>query len=179
MPRLLRTAAMALGLVAVLVALAGCSGDWDDDYDYDGGYHYDKTLFVYLNVADQDGNAMAGVTVWIDGKQQNEKTDDEYRELGNQFPPEWRGWQYNWSGGPYWIDVRDCTRHSCTMEIMVSRSGYVTQRSSITLGYNDPDEVYMRQTFVMEPRPESTTAQIVDAPQPPELISLTDPDWEG
>ncbi|MEA3400792.1 MAG: hypothetical protein U9R79_06035 [Armatimonadota bacterium] len=176
MRRLLTTGPVALCLAGVLLVLGGCGGDWDDDYDYDGRCRYDKTLFVYLNVADQDGNAMPGVTVWVDGTQQGEKTSDEYRELGSQFPPEWRGWQYNWSGGPYWIDIRDCTRRSCTIEILVSRTGYVTQRGTITLDCYDPDEVYMRQTFVMEPRSDSNTAAIMDAPQPAEKTGLVDND---
>jgi hypothetical protein len=187
---------LALLMVAV-AAMVGCSGDWDDDYYYDEGYyddHYyddgyyddryvsgspEKTLFVYLNVGDQDGHPLEGVTVWVDGSQQDERTADEYRRLGDQFPEGWAGWRYNWSGGPFWIDVRDCGG-SCTIEILVSKSGYETQRTTITLRRDDPDEVYMRQTFVMEEQVGSAPADaVIDAPQAPEMISLTAPNWEG
>lgn len=168
--------------------MIGCSGD--DDYWYDDDDYYDdrddyrtgswqKTLFVYLNVADQDGDPLKGATVWVDGRQQEQRTDDEYSRLGDQFPPDWAGWRYNWSGGPFWIDLRDCSGR-CRIEILVSKTGYETQRTTITLEREDPDEIYMRQTFVMEEQVGSAQAGAVsDAPQPAEMISLNAPDWEG
>lgn len=187
---------LCLTLFAIAVAaMVGCSGDpYDDDYYYDDHDHYydddhhrppaeggsyQKTLFVYLNIADQDGDPLEGVTVWADGRQQEERSEDSYRRLGDQFPPDWAGWRYNWSGGPYWIDVRDCSGYSCDIEVLVSRSGYETQRTTIPMDRDDPDEIYMRQTFVMERQAQTASAaRVVDAPEPPEMISLTDPRWE-
>ncbi len=163
---LLRPLAL-VSLAVSFAALTGCDSDWYDDED--GAYV--KSLFIYLNVADQDGEALEDATVWVDGSQQNDRTDDSYRRLGNQFPPDWRGWRYNWSNGWYRFDVRDCMHQVCTIEIMVSRTGYQTQRTYITFGRGDPDEIYMRQTFVME-QTEVASAAIVDCPNPPEVISL-------
>ncbi len=177
--------------------IVGCEGDtcyddycYDDYYydDYDDHYYDDddyedgsteKTLFVYLNVGDQDGNPLEGATVWVDSRQQENRTEDQYDELGDQFPEGWRGWRYNWSGGPFWIDLRDCSNRECMIEILVSKTGYDTQRTTITLEQQDPDEVYMRQTLVMERQVGVGSARVVDAPQEPELISLDDPDWRG
>ncbi len=187
--RIVRLLACLTLLAVTAVILIGCSGD--DDYYRDDRYYRDdpirhdpgstqKTLFVYLNVADQDGEPLEGVTVWVDSRQQDERTADEYRRLGEQFPPDWRGWRYNWSGGPYWIDLRDCANLRCTIEILVSRSGYETQRTTIPMERHNPDEIYMRQTFVMERRIGAASVDtVVDAPQPAEMISLEDPDWRG
>lgn len=168
-------------LLVAVGALLGCSGDWcEDDYCRDDrdDWSYQKTLFIYLNVADQDGEPLEGATVWVDGSQMQERTAADYRQLGSQFPPDWRGWNYNWSGGPYWIDLRDCSNRRCTIEILVSKTGYETQRTTITLTRYDPNEIYMRQTFVMEQRVGAAAADgVVDAPQAAELISLTRPDW--
>ncbi|MFW5868787.1 MAG: hypothetical protein ACOCX2_13270 [Armatimonadota bacterium] len=185
-------ATICLTLLAIaVVAMTGCSGDpYDDDYYYDDRHYYDdhhydtgsyeKTLFVYLNIGDQDGEPLEGATVWVDSRQQEERSDDEYRRLGEQFPPDWAGWRYNWSGGPYWIDLRDCSGYICDIEIVVSKSGYETQRTTVPMRRDDPDEIYMRQTFVMERQVGSAAlGNVIDAPQPPEMISLTDPQWEG
>jgi len=178
-----RRAAMVARVLAVvaalgvLVALAGCDADWyEDDWDddYDDGSSYDKTVYFYLNVADEDGDPLQNVTVWIDGTRQDDKTEDEYERLGNQFPPDWRGWRYNWSGGPFWFDVRGCSGGTCSIEIMVSRSGYQTQRSHVPFDRWDPREIYVRQTFVMEPRSGVAAAEVVTAPQPPEKCSLSE-----
>lgn len=170
---LLMAAIIAIGGAAIV--LTGCSSEWyednwDDDYN-DGSW--DKTVFIYLNVADENGGPLPGVTVWIDGEQQEAKTDDEYDRLGNQFPPDWQGWQYNWSGGPFWIDVRDCPGGVCQVEIMVTKPGLQSQRTYVTFDRWDPREIYVRQTFVMEPRVGVTAAEVVMAPQAPEKCSLT------
>lgn len=171
-------ATILLGVGAVLPALSlmlllsGCGGDWCDDdcYDYDDGT-YEKTLFVYLNVADQDGKALPDVTVWINGAPQQQRTAATYERLGDQFPPDWRGWEYNWSGGPYWFDLRD-TGGEARVEIMVSRSGLQTQRTTLRFDRWDPREIYVRQTFVMEPVTDMTAAEVVEAPRPPEICSI-------
>lgn len=178
--RLVRGSLAITVLAMATLMMAGCSGEWyEDDYCYDDdrycddGYSYQKTVFVYLNVADQDGRPLRGATVWFDGEQEQVRTDDEYRELGSQFPPDWRGWKYNWAGGPYWIDLRDWSNRRATIEILVSKTGYDTQRTTLSLTRYDPDEVYMRQTFVMEERMgPAGVERIVDAPNPPEIISL-------
>lgn len=173
-------------LIVAVVSLLGCEG-YEDDYYYDDHYYddnyrddpgsYQKTLFIYLNVGDQDGQPLADATVWVDGSQQENRTEDEYRALGSQFPPDWAGWRYNWSGGPYWIDLRDCSNRRCSIQILVSKTGYETQRTTVTLDRDDPDEIYMRQTFVMEEQVGPASLQtIVDAPQAPEMISLAHPD---
>lgn len=195
--RIVRGSLLVTVLLCAVAGISGCGGDWyeDDYYDgyyYDDGYYHDdhrydydsgsnqKTLFVYLNVGDQDGEALEGVTVWFDGSQQEDRTEATYSRLGDQFPPDWAGWRHNWSGGPFWIDLRDCSNRRCTIEILVSRSGYETQRTTITLEQADPDEIYMRQTFVMEQQVAPAAADsVVDAPRAAEMISLTDPDWQG
>lgn len=193
MSRMVRGTLSATVLTLIVMALAGCSGDdyhWRDDPHYDDRYHddrpsydtdsYQKTLFVYLNIGDQDGEPLEGATVWVDSRQQDERSSDEYRRLGDQFPPDWAGWRYNWSGGPYWIDLRDCSNLRCDIEILVSKTGYETQRTTIPMSRDNPDEVYMRQTFVMERQIGSASVDtVIDAPRPPEMISLTDHDWEG
>jgi len=179
MGRLVRGSLAVAVLAVATLTMTGCGGDWyEDDYCYDDyscddDYSYQKTLFVYLNVADQDGRPLNGATVWVDGSQEENRTDGEYRELGQQFPPDWRGWKYNWAGGPYWIDLRDWANRRATIEILVSKTGYDTQRTTLSLTRYDPDETYMRQTFVMERQVgPASVARIVDAPQPPETISL-------
>lgn len=193
MNRMVRAVLCIAAVMTAAVVMIGCGGDdgyyrddryygdryYDDHRDRDLG-SYQKTLFVYLNVADQDGDPLEGATVWVDSRQQDARTESEYRRLGEQFPPDWRGWHYNWSGGPYWIDLRDCSNLRCTIEILVSRSGYETQRTTIPLERRNPDEIYMRQTFVMERRIGTAGVDsIVDAPRPAEMISLTDPRWRG
>jgi len=166
------TRAVAIFMLSVVALLvAGCSSDWDDD-DYDHHRNsWDKTVFVYLNVSDPDGEALPNVTVWVDGTRQEEKSSDEFSELGNQFPSDWRGWEYNWEDGPFFFDVRRCSRWVCDVEVMVSRSGYQSQKTTITFNEWDPDEIYFRQTFVMEPSSDSNAAP-VEAPQPAEKTSL-------
>ncbi len=167
--RLLISIAIA---AAVVLLAAGCGSDfWYDDYYYDD---YDDTsprkdLRIYLNVADQDGNPLQNATVWVDGTQQEDKTDDEYRELGSNFPNGWSGWEYNWRSGPLRFVVRD-SDGSKRIEIIVSKSGWESQRTSIRVSRYDPDDIYMRQTFVME-RSANPSATPKDAPLPPEVIS--------
>lgn len=177
----MRKATIVLGVTALIttlslvVLLSGCSSDWYED-DYDDYIDYDnqtfqKTLFVYLNVADQDGHPVPDVTVWIDGAQQETRTAAEYDRLGSQFPPDWRGWEYNWSGGPFWYDLRD-SGGEARIEIMVSRSGLRTQRTTLRFDRWDPREIYARQTFVMEPATGITAAEIMEAPTTPEICSI-------
>ena len=167
--RLLISIAIA---AAVVLLAAGCGSDfWYDDYYYDD---YDDTsprkdLRIYLNVADQDGNPLQNATVWVDGTQQEDKTDDEYRELGNNFPNGWSGWEYNWRSGPLRFLVYDIDG-SKRIKIIVSKSGWESQRTSIRVSRYDPDDIYMRQTFVME-RSANPSATPKDAPLPPEVIS--------
>lgn len=169
---------VGLGTIAVaLLLLSGCGGDWcDDEWCEDDYPSPQKTIFLYLNVADEDGNPLPNVTVWVAGSQQDEKTDDEYSRLGTQFPPEWQGWEYNWSGGPYWFDVRDCAGDRCDIEILVTRSGYVSQRTYIPLDAWDPDEVYVRHTFVMELRIDASGLEVVETPTQPEKTALVTAD---
>jgi len=177
-----RKAAILLGISALLSALglvtllSGCGGTWyEDDYDdyidYDN-QTYQKTLFIYLNVADQDGDPLPDVTVWIDGVEQDARTADEYEQLGNQFPPDWRGWEHNWNGGPFWFDLRD-SGGEARVEIMVSRSGLRTQRTTLRFDRWDPREIYARQTFVMEPATGIAPQEIMEAPTAPELCTIS------
>ena len=158
-------------LVGAAVLTAGCSGDWwvDDDWydDYDDLAEW-KSIYIYLNVGDQDGHALPGVTVWVDGEAQPDKTEDSYDRLGNAFPPDWRGWKYNWSSGRIRIFTRDGDDR--WIEILVSKTGYESQRTRFRLSYWDPKEIYVRQTFVMEPS-AFPAAEPVDAPEQPEVIS--------
>ncbi|HUS80292.1 MAG TPA: hypothetical protein VM283_03425 [Armatimonadota bacterium] len=156
--------------VVIAVVIAGCSSEyWYDDTNYwDDGGSVQKTVRIYLNVADQDGEALRNATVWIDGTQQEDKTEGEYRALGNNFPPGWRGWLYNWKDGPFWYDVRDYSG-AVTIEVMVSKSGYRSQRTTLRFTRSDPDDIYARQTFVMDRA--AGTAEVVEAAQAPEMIS--------
>ncbi len=162
-----------LGLAALVAVVlgAGCGSDWWDDDDDHYYSHRDKTVFIYLNIADQDGDPLSEVTVWVDGTKQSDKSADEYSELGNQFPPDWRGWEYNWSGGPYFFDVYRCPGYTCRVEILVSTSGWRSQKTHIVINEYDPDEIYFRQTFVLEPTSDSN-AEPVEAAQAPEKTSL-------
>jgi len=169
------TALIVLVAAAGMLVLTGCDSawyedDWDDDWRDDGSYN--KTIYFYLNVADAGGDPLPGVTVWIDGEQQEARTDDEYERLGQQFPPDWRGWRYNWDGGPFWVNVQDCPGGECTFEIMVTRPGLQSQRSYVTFNRWDPREIYVRQTFVMEPRVGVRSAEVITAPQRAEKCSL-------
>jgi hypothetical protein len=165
---------LLLAVSVAALALAGCCGDdWDDDIYDDDYYSYQKSLVIYLNVADQDGQPLEGATVWVDGAQQDERTAATYEELGREFPSDWVGWKYNWSGGPMRIDLRDWPRARAEIEILVSKTGYETQRTTILIMRDDADDIYMRQTFVMEQQlAPAGVAQVVDAPNPPEVISL-------
>ena len=168
------TAVCLLSLAGLLVAvlLAGCGSDyWEDEDDDYYPNSRDKTVHIYLNISDQDGQALPDVTVWVDGTKQTEKSSDEYSRLGNQFPADWRGWEYNWRGGPYFFDVWRCSRRVCSIEVMVSRSGYQSQKTHITFDQYDPNEIYFRQTFVMEESSNSSAAP-AEAPQPAEKTSL-------
>ena len=159
---------LTLGLIALL---SGCGGTWDyDPGNYDDSASFQKTLYFYLNAATQDGEALPNVVVWLDGDQQDVRTASSYEQLGNQFPPSWRGWSFNWHSGPVWSDLRDSGGED-RIEMMVSREGYQTQRSHVEFNRWDPQEIYVRQTFVMEPRTGIATAEIVDAPQPAEKWS--------
>ena len=169
------TALIALVAAVGMLVLAGCDSawyedDWRDDGRDDGSY--DKTVYFYLNVADASGDPLPGVTVWIDGAQQEVRTDDEYNRLGEQFPPDWRGWRYNWQGGPFWVNVRNSPGGECTFEIMVTHVGLQSQRSYVTFDRWDPREIYVRQTFVMEERTGVQSAEVITAPQPAEKCSL-------
>lgn len=174
-PTFLLSVIALLSALVLVVLLSGCGGDWyedpDDYVDYDN-QTYQKTLFVYLNVADQDGAPLSDVTVWIDGAQQERRTAAEYDRLGSQFPPDWRGWEYNWNGGPFWYDLRD-SGGEARVEIMVSRSGLQTQRTTLRFDRWDPREIYARQTFVMEPVTGVTAAEVVEAPTAPEICTLS------
>jgi hypothetical protein len=163
---------VAVPIIAILiVAATGCDSGYDDDYWYEDDHSYIKRLYIYLNVADEDGEALEGATVWVDGSQQADRTLATYDELGEGFPSDWRGWRYNWSGGWYRFDVRDCSGE-CTIEVMVTKSGWESQRTTITFDEWDPDEIYMRQTFVLEQRVDPTgVGSVTDAPQAPEIIS--------
>jgi len=168
-----RAISALVGLVVLAAAVfgAGCGSDWCDDDDDDWHAHRDKTVFIYLNIADPDGDPLSEVTVWVDGTKQTDKSSDEYSELGNQFPPDWRGWEYNSSGGPYFFDVYRCPSYTCRIEIQVSKSGWRSQKTHIVINDYDPDEIYFRQTFVLEPTTDSNAAPM-EAAQAPEKTSL-------
>lgn len=167
---------IAIGALVVGALLtAGCGSDWwidddwDDDYDEPSAW---KSVHIYLNVGDQDGRALPDVTVWVAGEAQPNKTESRYQRLGDAFPPNWRGWKYNWSGGPIWFHTRD--GDNLRVEILVSRTGYESQRTTFRLGYWDPDEIYVRQTFVMERRVGAAGVEadtVREAPEQPEIIS--------
>lgn len=167
-------------LLAGAVWMSGCAGE-SDDYRYRPSPT--KLLEIYLKVARPDGQPLEGATVWVDGSAQSHRTDDSYLRLGSDFPPDWRGWEYNWFGGPFRFDTRDFPRHGASIEILVSKEGWRTARTTITFGPDAPDDLFMRQTFVMERLTVATASaedgadEIVDVAEAPEVISLSAPSW--
>ena len=166
-------------LIAGAVWISGCAGETDH-------YHQRSTtklLEIYLKAATPEGQPLEGATVWVDGSAQSKRTGDAYRRLDSMFPPDWRGWEYNWSGGPFRFDARDFPRHGVQIEILVSKSGWETQRSTIPISPDAPDDLFMRQTFVMERRVGTAEVgvmaeTVVDATDPAEIISLSKPAWQ-
>jgi len=160
-------------LTIALLLTTGCGSDfwYEDDWLYDDVTYTSpwKNLDIYLNVADQDGDPVRGATVWVDGTLQEDKTGADYDALANSFPPGWRGWLYNWSGGPFQFDLRNVSS-SIQVEILVSKTGYRSQRTTIRIHRDDPDDISMRQTFVME-RSVNPSEAPTDAIHPAEKIA--------
>lgn len=167
---------LCAALLAGTFWLSGCAGEEDHRYR---STSTTKLLEIFLNVATPDGRPLEGATVWVDGSVQPNRTRGTYQHLDSRFPPDWRGWQYNWFGGPFRFDLRDTYSRTVNIEILVSKTGWRTQRSTIPISRSSPDDIAMRQTFVMQ-REVRTYAvpTVVDATEPPELISLSDPAWQ-
>ncbi len=168
-------------LLVSVAWLSGCAGE--DDYRHRPSPT--KLLEIYLNVATPEGEPLEGATVWVDGSAQSHRTGDSYQRLDSSFPPDWRGWEYNWAGGPFRFDTRDFPRHGANIEILVSKTGWQTPRTTIPFGHDAPDDLFMRQTFVMERQVGAAsvdspdTEDVHDITEPPEIISISDPGWRG
>jgi len=150
-----RTLLVLGACVSVLFALQGCGGG--GDYDEPEPRYHDMTII--LNVSDFDGDALGEVTVWVNGVAQAEKTSWQFVTLGDGYPESWQGHRANWIKGGFTVATYGAY-DVATVEVIVSKTGYYTQATEFDVSDDLPSEVYARDTFIMEPAPHVTTAEI-------------------
>lgn len=143
--------------VALAAALTGCGGSGDDYYYPDPGPRYHEVNIV-LNVSDLAGNAVGEVVVWVNGVAQTGMTSWNFAMLGNNYPPELRGFLANWIQPGFSVATYSPGDYD-TIEVMVTKPGYYPQSTTFTITDNLPADVYARETFVMERSPYPNTAE--------------------
>ena len=170
-----RTIAMLGACLVIPLVVMGCGGgaghDWHDPAPLPR-YH---DVTIILNVSDLDGDALGEVTVWVNGSAQGGKTSWTHVRLDEEYPQEWRGFRANWIKPGFTVATYDYN-DVATIDVMVTKRGYVPQTTIFDIDASLPAEVYARDTFVMEPSAFPTTAQEPEPKkkaQPGEVIGWT------
>ena len=145
----LHVALLVLGAcVFVPLLFSGCSSDDEITYiDCEPRYH---SMTIILHVEDLVGDALGEVTVWVDGVAQNARTSWQFISLGNQYPPEWRGFLANWIFSGFTV----ATYRADDLEkvtVVVTKPGYQSQGTVFYVADDLPSQVYARETFTMLP----------------------------
>ena len=132
---------MTVLLALATVMLAGCSGGTiDDDDGYDPGlidFPQYRNLTIILRVIDQDGDPVGGASVWVDGQEAIETTENELRPLGSGYPREWQGWLANWVSDGYRV-VINYPNDSDEFDIWVGKTGYWADETSVVISDWEP-----------------------------------------
>lgn len=140
-------------LALVTAMMVGCSsGTIDDDDGYDPGlidFPQYRNLTIILRVIDQDGDPVGGASVWVDGEEAIETSEDELRPLGTGFPREWRGWLANWVSDDYRV-VINYPGDTDEFDIEVGKTGYWSDETSVVISDWEPDEIFIRDVMVLE-----------------------------
>jgi len=164
---------MTVLLALATVMLAGCSGGTiDDDDGYDPGlidFPQYRNLTIILRVIDQDGDPVGGASVWVDGQEAIETTENELRPLGSGYPREWQGWLANWVSCGYRL-VINYPNDSDEFDIRVGKTGYWADETSVVISDWEPDEIFVRDVMVLEEQDGWLTSAEATEPHKAEVI---------
>jgi hypothetical protein len=139
---------LALGLV-----LGGCGGTIDDDNGLDlgdPGYPIYKDLTIILCVQDPNGWPVGGATVFVDGAEALNETEDEYQRLGDGYPVAWIGWLANWVSDYYQV-VMNYAGDVDEFVITATRDGWTEDTSLVQIFDYEPDHIFIRDTMTIAP----------------------------
>jgi len=112
-------------------------------------YPKDQEYRVVLQIADQDGNPLAGAAVWVDLSLMEERSAGEFSIAGQGFPSEWQGWQYNFAS-PTLTTRIDYEGDTDIVGVVVSKTGYRTQEWEWEVE-EWSDRLFFRRVVIMEP----------------------------
>ncbi len=112
-------------------------------------YPRDQNYQVVLQIADQNGNALAGAAVWIDENLMEERSQGEFSTLGEGFPREWQGWQYNFQSPRLKVTI-DYDGDSDWVQVIVSKVGYRTQQFGWDISEGE-GTTFFRRVVILEP----------------------------
>lgn len=142
-------ALMAAGVLTL--ALMGCGSDfWDSEQEHD--------VTIVLNVSDTDGDPVGGATVWVDGVAQDLRTAWDMVYLGDGFPESWAGFPANWIRSGF-LAYTYSDDDIDTITVRVSKTGFYTQETEFDITGDLPDEVFAKDTFILEPWLAGASAQ--------------------
>ena len=166
---------LILLLGATMVLLNGCGGsDIDDDDGYDPGdpeFPQYKDLTLILRVVDPDGDPVGGASVWVDGSEDDRKTDAQLHPLSDGYPRQWRGWLANWTSDDYRL-VINYRGDRDTFIIEAGKRGYWSDSTRVVISDYEPDEIFVRDVLVLKPKSGWLgPAQIEDEPKQAEIVA--------
>jgi hypothetical protein len=164
-------------LALATMMLAGCSGGTiDDDDGYDPGlidFPQYRNLTIILRIVDQDGNPVGGASVWVDGEEAQEMSDNLLHPLGAGYPRDWQGWLANWVSDDYRV-VINFPGDTDEFAIEVGKQGYWADETRVTVSDWEPDEIFIRDVMVLEEQNGWLTSASADEPHNAEVIGADD-----
>jgi hypothetical protein len=170
----------ALVWIPILITLGGCDGtDIDDDDGYVSGhpaYPQYKNLTIALQVVDPAGRPIGDASVWVDGREDTRKTKSWLQILGQGWPRTWRNWRANWTSDRYRV-VMNYPGDVDEFTIAAGKKGYWSDETRVRISDREPDEIFVRDVLVLEPRPTIYSAQAPDKPDREAEIVGADPDF--
>jgi hypothetical protein len=139
---------MVIGGLGAPMFLTGCGGGggwyYGEDWDYPE-YHY---VTLYLRVQEPDGSPLRGAKVTIAGEEVDGLTAGRWYRIGEEAPPEWRGWQYNWAVEDYQVRInREGQVRRLT--VRVAKEGWGSDSTEIVVEDDDPTYIYVRIVFTL------------------------------
>lgn len=137
--------------VVAVWAIGGCGGGGGDvEWVYGSEWDYPQYRYVtiYLRVEQPNGGPLAGAVVTINGEEVDGLTAGRWYAIGDDGPPEWRGWPHNWAviDLPVRIDRPGQVR---TLTIRARKAGWGWDSTKVRIADADPDYVFVRAVLVL------------------------------
>lgn len=162
------TCLLLMGLILPFaVLLGGCGGDL-----FDGGYDPDypryKELTLILRVQNGQGEPLGGANVYVDGMEDENRTDFLFYALGAGYPEQWRGWLANWTSDAYEA-VMDYPGDRDQFQIRVEKDGYTHDTTLVKISDDEPRHIFIRDIMTLY-RITDVSAQTARAPHEAQVL---------